>query len=954
MNTGKICEKCGADLDSSQPSEVCSACLLEVGLQNSFERIGPYKILQKLGEGGCGVVYVAEQEAPVRRHVAIKVIKWGMDTKQVIARFDAERQALAIMDHPNIAKVFDAGATETGSPYFVMELVRGIKITDYCEESQLSPLQRLDLFIQVCRAVQHAHQKGVIHRDIKPSNILVALHDSVPVPKVIDFGIAKATLGRLSDQTVLTAVEQFLGTPAYMSPEQAEMSGRDIDTRSDIYSLGVLLYELLTGKTPFDARELLAVGLDEMRRTIRDVEPVKPSTRLNQERLANRARDAATFRTPQSVVADDLDWIVMKCLEKDRTRRYETVNGLATDIRKHLDNEPVVACPPSATYRFQKMVRRNKLAFTAAGAVTAALLIGLGIAASQFFAKRQAYTRAVQSEKKAQAEAATSLQVATILREMLVAAGAAINGPDEIHKPDVSASSLYQILEVTANHFREKSGVQPEVRGDIFYIIGRAYEDRNDHQFAMTNYHQAVMSFRRAFNGPHTKLSLALARLGRCQSFTGDVPSGNETAGLGLQMARQCGEKKVLIECLQNVGRSFHQSGSITSNELPFFREAFDLAKEYEDDPLLRAATMIDLARISTDEDEAVMLLRSSLILYRQHVPQSDPLVKKTVENVSFELGKRLLRTGQFEEVERVLSETQQAYEKNQSDPFKVIVLRYLAEALLVQGKAEQAESIVLEQLPIHENSYTYFLHLELLQSVRSFRSEWAWDEDILRLIKGQLNGDFLSWNIPDVIFKAGKLDQMEALYREALGKQRALFPTNGLTVARRIRLLASLWGKQGKGAESEELYCEASAMEKSLSGTIDVAKTLSSLGPEAEVTYGDVMEKFRLGYQPLEVAGDLRAMAYFLQRAGQFVEAEQLYRDALGIRKRILGDNDWTTTESLKDVASILHRQGKLPEAESLLREVLVILERLYTPNHERVLEVRKNLAEIIEKQGR
>ena len=255
--------------------------------EKAGDRIGRYKLLQQIGEGGCGAVYMAEQEEPVRRRIALKVIKLGMDTKQVVARFEAERQALALMDHPNIAKVFDAGATETGRPFFVMELVKGIPITRYCDENHLSTEQRLRLFVQACQAIQHAHQKGIIHRDIKPSNILVADHDGVPVPKIIDFGIAKATTDqRLTDKTLFTAFEQFMGTPAYMSPEQAKLSGLDIDTRSDIYSLGVLLYELLTGTTPFDTKALLAAGLDEIRRTIREVEPVKPSTRLTQESAA--------------------------------------------------------------------------------------------------------------------------------------------------------------------------------------------------------------------------------------------------------------------------------------------------------------------------------------------------------------------------------------------------------------------------------------------------------------------------------------------------------------------------------------------------------------------------------------------------------------------------------------------------------------------------------------------
>ncbi len=370
------------------------------------DRIGRYKLLEKIGEGGCGVVYMAEQEEPVRRRVALKVIKLGMDSSSVIARFEAERQALALMDHPNIAKVFDGGATQTGRPYFVMELVRGVRITEFCDEARLSTRARLRLFVQVCQAVQHAHQKGVIHRDLKPSNILVTVNDGAPVPKVIDFGIAKATGQRLTDKTLFTHFHAFIGTPAYMSPEQAEMSSVDIDTRSDIYSLGVLLYELLTGKTPFDGEELLRSGLDEMRRIIRETEPPRPSTRLTnlaaadlrrlksrettQEEIGASSRRLVHIKELVNLLRGDLDWIVMKCLEKDRTRRYDTANALAADIQRHLTNEPVIARPPSAAYLFQKAFRRNKLMFTAVSAVVLALLFGLAISVWQYQGKSQA------------------------------------------------------------------------------------------------------------------------------------------------------------------------------------------------------------------------------------------------------------------------------------------------------------------------------------------------------------------------------------------------------------------------------------------------------------------------------------------------------------------------------------------------------------------------------------
>jgi len=378
-------EQAGNFLDQPPPGAPPPPNDRTTPLETVGSRVGRYKLLQQIGEGGCGVVFMAEQNDAVRRYVALKVIKPGMDTKNVIARFEAERQALALMDHPNIARVFDAGATDTGRPYFVMELVRGLKITDYCDHESLSTEARLVLFTQICGAIQHAHQKGVIHRDIKPSNILVTTAaDGKPMPKVIDFGIAKATTGhRLTDKTLFTAFEMLIGTPAYMSPEQAEFASLDVDTRTDVYSLGVLLYELLTGTTPFDTQDLLKAGLDEVRRVIRTQDPAHPSTRLR----AMVPGDLTTISQKRGIeppalirkVRGDLDWIVMKALEKDRNRRYATAHGLALDVERYLNGEVVTARPPSARYKLQKLFLRNKVLFIALALIFLLLIIALAV-----------------------------------------------------------------------------------------------------------------------------------------------------------------------------------------------------------------------------------------------------------------------------------------------------------------------------------------------------------------------------------------------------------------------------------------------------------------------------------------------------------------------------------------------------------------------------------------------
>ncbi len=367
--------------------------------------IGPYKLIEKIGEGGFGLVFVAEQQAPVKRKVALKLIKPGMDSREVIARFEAERQAVAMMDHPNIARVLDAGTTDSGHPYFVMELVHGIPITDFCDKNRLTMRERLELFVSVCQAVQHAHQKGIIHRDIKPSNVLVTLQDGCPVVKVIDFGIAKALHQQLTDKSVYTRFAQVIGTPLYMSPEQAEMSSLDIDTRSDIYSLGVLLYELLTGTTPFDGKRLSEASLDERIRIIRQEEPPRPSTRLRQSSVdaalvasSRRIEPARLSKTCRG----DLDWITMKALDKDRRRRYETAGDLAADVLRYLRDEPVSACPPSTGYLLRKLSRRYRTILATAAAIAATLLLAAIVSTAFAFSEKAARAEADRLRREAE------------------------------------------------------------------------------------------------------------------------------------------------------------------------------------------------------------------------------------------------------------------------------------------------------------------------------------------------------------------------------------------------------------------------------------------------------------------------------------------------------------------------------------------------------------------------
>jgi serine/threonine protein kinase/tetratricopeptide (TPR) repeat protein len=470
------------------------------------DRIGPYELVELIGEGGMGVIFLAEQREPVNRRVALKVVKPGLDTRQVLARFEAERQALAMMDHPNIAKIHDAGTTAGGRPYFVMELVQGVPITAYCDEHHLTPRERLALFLPICRAIQHAHQKGIIHRDIKPSNILVNLVDGQPAPKIIDFGIAKAIDRRLIERTMFTELGAIIGTPEYMSPEQAKLSRLDIDTRSDIYSLGVLLYELLTGTTPLEPARLRRAAFDEVLRRIREDEPPAPSTRLGTtEQLPSIA---ARRRTDPGRLAKmlrgDLDWIVMKALEKDRSRRYATADALALDVQRHLDGDAVEAGPPSVSYRLRKFVRKHRAALATATAFALLLVAATAVSAWQAVRAKRAETlarnnlgKAEKQEASARKSAAQAQAIVNFFRDKVIAA-ARPTGQDGGLGRDVKLRDALDHAEASiAGRFLD----EPDVEASIRDALGQSYMYLGEPDKGLRQYERAV-ELQRAALGP--------------------------------------------------------------------------------------------------------------------------------------------------------------------------------------------------------------------------------------------------------------------------------------------------------------------------------------------------------------------------------------------------------------------------------------------------------------------
>jgi serine/threonine protein kinase len=708
-------DQVGDFLEKSPNAARTKARAEAVGAEKPGDCIGGYKLLQQIGEGGWGVVFMAEQDEPVRRMVALKLVKPGMDTKNVIARFEAERQALALMDHPNIAHVLGAGATENGRPYFVMELVRGAKITDYGNENRMPTAERLELFIQVCNAVQHAHQKGIVHRDIKPSNILVTTStEGKPLPKVIDFGIAKATTGlRLTDKTLFTAFEMLIGTPAYMSPEQAALTTLDVDTRTDIYSLGVLLYELLTSTTPFDTGELLKSGLDEVRRVIQTEEPVRPSTRLRTMMATNLTSVSLQRQAdPPKLIHDvrgDLDWIVMKALEKDRTRRYQTASSLAEDVQHYLLNETVSARPPSTFYKLHKLVLRNKLLFVAIGIILCLLIAGLSLTSWSLARERQARRdadaarkKAETNEQKASLEAAKNQQVMQFYKEMLQGVGPSVAlGQD--------TKMLQKILDKTAEELGEGLTNQPAAEADLRSTIGGVYLDLGDYNKAEAMELSALALRRKSADGADTNVATSLVNLSAVHRTQSKFKLAEQEAreALALQ-TKLLGEDNVeVMKTEEQLALVISEGGDPAAAE-PIYRKALTSERRLkENQPKVIMHSLNGLAVVLQKENqcpEAESLLRESLSLMDKE-SIGDASARATV---LFNLASVLNQENKLADSENCIRECV-AIRRLILHPDHPLLENALAALVLVlnrEQKWDEAESICAELIPIRRKIF--------------------------------------------------------------------------------------------------------------------------------------------------------------------------------------------------------------------------------------------------------
>ncbi len=937
--------------------------------------IGRYRIFSKIGEGGFGVVYMAEQREPVQRKVALKIIKLGMDTKQVIARFEQERQALALMDHPHIAKVLDAGATESGRPYFVMELVSGDPITEYCDRNSLSIHDRLSLFIQVCQAVQHAHAKGIIHRDIKPSNILVSTHDGRPHARVIDFGIAKATAARLTEKTFFTEHRQLIGTPQYMSPEQAEAS-LDIDTRTDVYSLGVLLYELLTGVTPFDARSLRSAAFAEIQRIIREVEPSKPSTRLStlKDTLAGvAARRQIEPRRLSSIVRGDLDWIVMKALEKDRSRRYETANGFAMDIQRHLAGEAVVAAPPSAVYQLQKFVRRNRGVVVAATLVAAALILGMvgtsiGLVRAEAQRKlaesaradeavqrrlaEQERDRAVEAERKereqrslAEKREKEAARIAEFQASMLSKTDVETMGRGirSDFRSQVEAGLHSRFVDADGGQMRKMS--EAEIAAALLRfdeaVAPANPTDVARHSIDVNFLSPAVEASRKDFvDQPLVEASL-LSTLGSI-FLSLDLHREGEALyrrALELRKGALGNEHTLVANSMGNVANALLLKGEHDAAE-PFYRGSLEIHSKLSGPESSNAATsmseMAKLLRAKGEYAEAEKMLRRALEIHRRALGNESIEVASDISTLALVLANRGDLAGAETLHREALTLERKLYGENH--PGVALGMVNLAELLRQRGNLTEAEALMRDALAMQRRMHGE-VHSEVAVALN---------------------------NLAAALFSKGDYDAAEPPYREAMATFRKILGDEHLQVSIAMNNLGLLLQRKGNYNEAELLFRQSLAMRRRLLGNGHdmVATSALALGDllrekrdytGAEVHYREATSIFErlLGREHINVALCMNNLGFMLYEKGDFAASEPLLRDALAILRKQLGLDHSFVGACLNNLAMVVEDKGDPAAAEPLYRESLAIRRKSLGNEHPEVATGLSNLGLLLHSRG-